>query len=215
MFKLAPSVLAADLSRLGEEVAGVEKAGAHLIHIDVMDGHFVPNISFGAPVMKSLCGKTKLPFDVHLMIDDPDRFIGDFVTENTECITVHQEACRNLHSTISHIKSYGVKAGAAINPGTSPFVLDSVIADLDLILIMSVDPGFAGQAFIPACMEKIRYANEIRGISRLSFEIEVDGGVNLNNIDEILATGADIIVSGNTIFADGKIHTNVKAFLDR
>ena len=215
MLRLAPSILTADFSRLGEEVAGIEKAGAHLLHIDVMDGHFVPNISFGADVMKSLSGKTKLPFDVHLMIEDPDRYMADFVTETTEFITIHQEACRHLHSTVRHIKSFGVKAGVAINPGTSPFVLDCVLADVDMVLIMSVDPGFGGQKLIPACLEKIRYINEIRSMSSLNFEIEVDGGVNLDNAGDLIDAGAQIIVAGSSIFAGGRIYSNVKAFLDK
>jgi len=214
MFKLAPSILAADFSRLGEEVQGIEKAGAHYVHIDVMDGHFVPNISFGAGVMKSLSGKTKLPFDVHLMIENPDKYISDFVTETTEYITVHEEACTHLHRTIQHIKSFGVKAGVAINPSTPPFDLDCVLADVDMILVMSVNPGFGGQKFIPASLEKIRYINEMRKVCNLNFLIEVDGGVHSADVRKLTAAGTDIIVAGSTIFADGKINTNVKAFLE-
>ena len=213
VFKLAPSILAADFSRLGEEVAGVEKAGAHLIHIDVMDGNFVPNITYGPCVMKSLCGKTSLPFDVHLMVQDPDKFISDFVTESTEYITVHQEACPHLHRTIQHIKSFGIKAGVAINPATPPHALDSILGDVDMVLVMSVNPGFGGQAFIPASLEKIRYINEIRNLSGLKFEIEVDGGVFARDADKLAAAGVDIIVAGSSVFADGKINSNIKAFL--
>ena len=213
MVRLAPSLLAADFSRLGEDAAEIEKAGAHLLHIDVMDGHFVPNISHGAGVMKSLCKKTALPFDVHLMIENPDRYIGDFVTEETEYITVHQEACPHLHRTIRYIKSFGVKAGVALNPATSPAVLDYVLADLDLILIMSVNPGFYGQELIPACIEKVRYMAETKRSIGLKFEIEVDGGVNADNISKLALAGADIIVAGNAAFAGGNINDNVKALL--
>lgn len=213
MFKLAPSILSADFSRLGEEVSGIEKAGARLVHIDVMDGHFVPNISFGATVMKSLLGLTALPFDVHLMVESPDRYIGDFVTGSTEYITVHQEACPHLHRTIEHIKSYGVKAGVAINPGTPASVLECVLADLDLILVMSVNPGFGGQEFIPYSLEKIKYLNNIKNVGGLGFEIEVDGGINPGNVREIVGAGAGIIVAGYSVFTGGEIAGNVKSFL--
>lgn len=142
MNKLAPSILSADFSKLGEEVNAIEKAGAHLIHVDVMDGHFVPNISYGATVMKSLLGKTKLPFDVHLMIENPDDHMEDFVTDNTEYITVHQEACTHLDRTVSHIKALGMKAGVSLNPATPIHTLDLILPKLDLVLIMTVNPGF-------------------------------------------------------------------------
>lgn len=145
MAKLAPSILSADFSRLAEQVNEIEKAGAHLIHVDVMDGHFVPNITFGAPVMKSLLGKTGIPFDVHLMIENPDMYIADFVTENTEYITVHQEACIHLHRTIQNIRSHGVKAGVSINPATPVCMIEEVLSDVDMVLVMSVNPGFGGR----------------------------------------------------------------------
>ncbi|MBR2001233.1 MAG: ribulose-phosphate 3-epimerase, partial [Firmicutes bacterium] len=148
MNRLAPSILSADFSQLGAQIQAIEEGGADIIHVDVMDGHFVPNISYGAVVMKSLLGKTKLPFDVHLMIETPDKFIPDFVTDNTEYIVVHAEACTHLHRTIQLIKSYGIKAGVALNPATSLSVLDYIFEDLDLVLIMSVNPGFGGQKFI-------------------------------------------------------------------
>jgi len=215
MFKLAPSVLAADFSRLGDEVAGIEKAGAHLIHIDVMDGHFVPNIIFGPVVIKNLLGKAAIPFDVHLMIEGPDKYIGDFVTESTEYITVHYEACPHLHRTIQHIKSYGVKAGVAINPATPPFLLDCVLADIDLVLVMTVNPGFGGQEFIPSSIEKIRFISDIRDRYKLNFEIEVDGGISAGDAGRLIDAGVNIIVAGSSIFEDGKINTNVKAFLEK
>ena len=215
MFKLAPSVLAADFARLGDEVAAIEKAGAHLVHIDVMDGHFVPNISFGACVMKSLCGITGLPFDVHLMIENPEQYIGEFVTHETAQITVHQEACIHLHRTIRLIKSYGIKAGAAINPGTPPGALDCVLDDLDVVMVMSVNPGFAGQEFIPKSIEKIRYFNEARKSRKLGFEIEVDGGLLPGHVQILKSSGADILVAGSAAFANGRVDSNIKAFLGR
>ena len=213
MFKLAPSILAADLSRLGEEVAAVEKAGAHLLHIDVMDGHFVPNISFGPGVMKSVCSWSDLPFDVHLMIENPEKHIRSFITDKTEYVTVHQEACVHLHGTIGLIKSFGVKAGVALNPGTPLSALDCVLSDLDMVLLMSVNPGFYGQEFIPSSMDKIRSLNETKTRCKLSFEIEVDGGVNEKNIREVAAAGAGIIVAGYSVFAGGKINQNVKSLI--
>lgn len=215
MFKLAPSILAADFSKLGEEVSGIEKAGAHLIHIDVMDGHFVPNISFGASVMKSLCGKSTLPFDVHLMIENPDKYIEDFITDATEYITVHQEACPNIHRTIRYIKSFGVKAGVSVNPGTSLSVLDSILSEVDLVLIMSVNPGFGGQSFIEFSLDKIRHLAEIRNSRGLNFEIEVDGGVTIHNVDSLVDAGAEIIVAGNSVFAGGNINENVRQLFNR
>jgi len=162
MAKLAPSILSADFSRLAEQVNEIEKAGAHLIHVDVMDGHFVPNITFGAPVMKSLLGKTGIPFDVHLMIENPDMYIADFVTENTEYITVHQEACIHLHRTIQNIRSHGVRAGVSINPATPVCMIEEVLSDVDMVLVMSVNPGFGGQKFIPSALDKIRALDNIR-----------------------------------------------------
>jgi len=213
MFKLAPSILSADFSKLGEDVAALEKAGAHLIHVDVMDGHFVPNISFGASIMKSIYGKTKLPFDVHLMIENPDKYIADFVTDNTGYITVHQEACTHLHRTISHIKSFGVKAGVAINPGTSLCSIDAILSEVDMVLIMSVNPGFGGQSFINFSLEKIREIAKIRKAGSFNFEIEVDGGVTVENVESVVSAGADIVVAGSAVFTNGNIDENVKRFL--
>lgn len=213
MSKLAPSLLSADFSILGEEVSIVEKAGAQLLHIDVMDGHFVPNISYGAQVMKSLIGKTKVPFDVHLMVQYPDRYIEDFVTENTEYITVHQEACPHLERTISHIKSLGIKAGVSLNPATSETVLEYVVADVDMVLVMSVNPGFGGQKFIPSAIDKIERLVKMRKDKKLTFEIAVDGGICLENVGQVIDAGADIIVAGSAVFnaEDKKLRT--KEFL--
>lgn len=210
MAKLAPSILSADFSRLAEQVNEIEKAGAHLIHVDVMDGHFVPNITFGAPVMKSLLGKTGIPFDVHLMIENPDMYIADFVTENTEYITVHQETCIHLHRTIQNIRSHGVKAGVSINPATPVCMIEEVLSDVDMVLVMSVNPGFGGQKFIPSALDKIRALDNIRKERNLDFVIEIDGGAGADNIDEILAAGTDIVVAGSSVFKKGDIDKQVK-----
>ena len=213
MKKLAPSILSADFSKLAEDVAKIEKGGADYIHVDVMDGHFVPNISFGAAVMKSLEGKTTLPFDVHLMIENPDQYLEDFLTPNTEYITVHQEACTHLHRTVQHIKSLGVKAGVSINPATTLATLDYILDDVDMVLVMSVNPGFGGQKFIPSAMEKIRELAEIRRAEELDFEIEIDGGVNLDNVQDIASAGTDIIVAGSAVFKTADIEETTKQFV--
>ena len=213
MKKLAPSILSADFSQLGKETERIEKAGAHIIHVDVMDGHFVPNISYGATVMKSLLGKTKLPFDVHLMIENADKYIPDFVTDNTEYITVHQEACTHLDRTIEFIKSFGVKAGVALNPATPPETLEYVADKLDMVLVMSVNPGFGGQSFINSALKKIKKLDDFRKKNSLNFEIEVDGGVNLSNVKEICDAGTDIIVAGSSVFGAESIEERVGEFL--
>jgi len=212
--KLAPSILSADFSSLGEEVAAIERGGAHLIHVDVMDGHFVPNISFGATVMKSLLGKTKMPFDVHLMIENPDEFIKDFATENTAYITVHQEACPHLHRTIQEIKALGVKAGVSINPATSLSTLDYILEEVDLVLIMSVNPGFGGQKFITSALEKVEALKEIREFHHLNFEIEIDGGITLENLKEVVDAGVDIVVVGSAVFGAKNVEARTKEFLE-
>ena len=214
MKKLAPSILSADFAKLGAETEKIEKAGAHIIHVDVMDGHFVPNISYGATVMKSLLGKTKLPFDVHLMIENADKYIPDFVTENTGYITVHQEACTHLDRTIEFIKSFGVKAGVALNPATPPLTLEYVADKLDMVLVMSVNPGFGGQSFIDNALTKIKKLDDFRKKNNLDFEIEVDGGVNLSNVREICDAGTDIIVAGSSIFGAEDIGNRVGGFLE-
>ena len=213
MKRLAPSILSADFSRLGEQTASIERAGAHLIHVDVMDGHFVPNISFGSAVMKSLLGKTELPFDVHLMIENPDKYAGDFVTPNTEFITVHQEACTHLHRSIQNIKSLGVKAGVALNPATHLGTLDYVIDDVDMILVMSVNPGFGGQKFIPKTLEKVRELAEIRAEEGLDFEIEIDGGITLDNVKEVMDAGVSVVVAGSSVFGASDIEARVREFI--
>lgn len=200
MAKVAPSILSADFSKLGADVQEICEFGADYIHVDVMDGAFVPNISFGAGVMKSLNNVATIPYDVHLMIEDPDRYIEDFVTPNTEFITVHQEACRHLDRTIQHIHSTGVKAGVALNPATPIVMVEDVLDKVDMILIMSVNPGFGGQKFIPRALDKIRRLDEIRKANGYDFVIEVDGGVNLQNCEELKSVGTDIFVAGSAVF---------------
>ncbi|MGN0701766.1 MAG: ribulose-phosphate 3-epimerase [Lentihominibacter sp.] len=200
MRKLAPSILSADFGRLAEEVAQIERGGADLVHVDVMDGHFVPNISFGAPVMKCLIGKTGLPFDVHLMIENPDAYLEDFATPQTEYITVHQEACTHLNRTVQHIRSLGIKAGVSINPATSLSMLDYILEDVDMVLLMSVNPGFGGQKFIPSVLEKARKLRAFKKERGLDFEIEIDGGATTDNVREIIDAGVEIVVAGSAVF---------------
>ncbi len=200
MVKIAPSILSADFSDLMGDIRKIELGGGDYIHVDVMDGHFVPNITYGAPVLKCLNGKTDLPYDIHLMIEDPDRFIKDFVMPNTEFIVVHKEACIHLDRTIEFIKSFGVKAGVALNPATPPETLEYVINKLDLILVMSVNPGFGGQKFIENTYKKTLRLKEL--IERKNSEalIQIDGGVNYETAKKLFDCGADILVAGSFIF---------------
>lgn len=213
MKKLAPSILSADFARLGEDVSEIEKGGAHLIHVDVMDGHFVPNISFGAPVMKSLLGRTEIPFDVHLMIENPEKYIDSFLTDNTEYITVHQEACVHLHRVIQQIKDAGVKAGVSLNPATSLDTIRWVLEDVDMVLLMSVNPGFGGQKLIPQVIDKVRELDEIRRAAGLDFAIEIDGGVTLDNVRTVTDAGVDIAVAGSAVFGADDICGRTEEFV--
>lgn len=212
MLKLAPSILSADFGHLAEDVKKIEEGGADYIHVDVMDGHFVPNISFGAPVMKCLNGKTGLPYDVHLMIENPDMYIEDFVTPQTAYITVHQEACTHLHRTVQNIKSKGIKAGVSINPATPVSTLQCILPDVDLVLIMSVNPGFGGQKFIPGALEKVRELAEIKRSENLDFVIEIDGGITLDNIKEVMEAGVEMAVAGSAVFKADDVVQRVKDF---
>ena len=213
MKKLAPSILSADFSCLGEQVKIIEENGADLIHVDVMDGHFVPNISFGSIVTKCLKGRTGLPFDVHLMIEEPDRYLEDFVTEQTEYITVHIEVLDDPQKTIEHIRSTGARAGVSLNPETPLESVTGILDEVDMILVMSVHPGFGGQKFIAECLDKVRELARIREERGLDFEIEIDGGINIGNVREAADAGTDIIVAGSAVFRDD-IAANTKAFLE-
>lgn len=213
MNRLAPSLLSADFSRLGEQVDQIEKAGAQVIHVDVMDGHFVPNISFGAVVMKSLAGKTRLPFDVHLMIENPDQYLEDFATDNTEIITVHTEACTHLHRTVQHIKSLGIRAGVSLNPATPVSALDVIIEDIDVVLVMSVNPGFSGQKFITSALDKVKALNDMKEKRNPRLEISIDGGINLENVKAATDAGVELVVAGSSVFGAPDIDKRVKEFL--
>jgi len=200
MIKISPSILSADFSRLGEDVQAVDRAGADYIHIDVMDGHFVPNITIGPLVVEALRKVTAKPLDVHLMIENPDLYISDFAKAGADIITVHQEAVPHLHRTLQLIKSLGKKAGVSLNPATPVETLDVTLDELDLVLIMSVNPGFGGQSFIPSALDKIRALRQRITERGLSTELEVDGGVKIDNIREVVAAGADVLVAGSAVF---------------
>ncbi len=211
MYKLAPSILAADFFRLGEQIKKVESAGADYLHIDVMDGMFVPSISFGLPVIETIRKESDLVFDVHLMIEEPGRYVKQFAAAGADILNVHVEACTHLQRTISEIKELGLKAGVTLNPATPLSTLEYILNDVDLVLIMSVNPGFGGQKFIPVTLQKLNDLREMRLRKNATAEIEVDGGVTLSNAKEIMEAGAEVLVSGSSVFG-GDIETNVKAF---
>lgn len=212
MVKLAPSILSADFSNLLEDVKAVEAAGVEYLHIDVMDGHFVPNISFGAPILAALKGKTSLFMDVHLMIENPDRYISDFVKAGADLINVHVEACPHLHRTVQMIKEHGVKAAVALNPATPLSVLDEILPMLDMVLLMSVNPGFGGQSYIDSVTDKIERLKAEIDRRGLSCDIQVDGGIKASNVKQVVDAGANVIVAGSAIFGHESIDTAVKAF---
>lgn len=198
--KLAPSILSADFAQLGEQVAEATKAGADYIHIDVMDGHFVPNITIGAPVIASLRSWTHLPLDVHLMIEQPERHISQFANSGANIITVHVETCFHLHQTIQLIKELGARAGVALNPASSLSLIDRIMPQVDLIVIMSVEPGVGGQAFIPETLRKISRLHSILDSRKLSIELEVDGGITINNAPQIVKAGGNVLAIGTSVF---------------
>ena len=202
MIKISPSILSSDFTRLGEEIRAVEEAGADLIHIDVMDGHFVPNITIGPLIVKAAKDITSLPLDVHLMISDPDRYIDDFVKAGADIITVHAETVYHLHRTIQVIKKMGVQAGVALNPATPVEMLNYILTDIDIVMIMSVNPGFGGQQFIPEAISKIEAVRKMIERKGLATEIEVDGGINEKTISRVYQAGANIFVAGSAIFLE-------------
>ena len=215
MIQIAPSILSADFANLASQIHSVETGGAQLLHLDVMDGHFVPNITFGPPVVASIRKVTKLPLDVHLMIDDPDRYINDFAKAGANWISVHSEACVHLDRTLNEIKKRGLSAGVVLNPATSLTVLEDVLGLVDFVLIMSVNPGFGAQNFIPYSFEKIKNLRKIIDQKGLSVKIEVDGGIKLDNVVGLVRKGAQILVSGSAIFGSNNPAEQVKAMIKR
>ncbi|MEO2075002.1 MAG: ribulose-phosphate 3-epimerase [Bacillus sp. (in: firmicutes)] len=200
MVKIAPSILSADFSKLGEEVKAVDQGGADYIHIDVMDGHFVPNITIGPLIVEAVRPVTKLPLDVHLMIENPDQYIEAFAKAGADYITVHVEACRHLHRTIQSIKSFGIKAGVVLNPATPVETIQHIIGDIDMVLLMSVNPGFGGQKFIPEVLPKIRKVKELAEQKGAEIEIEIDGGVNPETAKDCIEAGATVLVAGSAVY---------------
>ena len=210
--KISPSILSANFSELGNEIKRLEQGGADMIHVDVMDGHFVPNLTIGPPVIKNLREITKLPFDVHLMIDPVHKYIKDYADAGADIITIHPEATENLSESINHIKSFKKKVGVSLNPNTELNLVLDYLDKIDLILIMSVYPGFGGQKFMPEIIKKIKDLDNIKKDKNLNFDIEVDGGINFSNAKKVLDAGANILVSGTTIFKEnnGDIKKNIK-----
>ena len=215
MIKIAPSLLAADFSDLKSQILLAENAGADWLHLDIMDGHFVPNITFGPPIVKALRKLTKLPFDTHLMIDDADKFIESFYDAGADILTVHYEACTHLHRTVSQIKELGMKAGVCINPATPVSLLRDIMPFIDLVLIMSVNPGFGGQRFIPTSPEKLRQAADMIKQMKPDVFLEVDGGVDDTTVDAIVKSGANVLVAGNYVFGDGNIAASIHTLRQR
>ena len=211
MVQIAPSILAADFARLGEEVAQVEAAGADLLHVDVMDGHFVPNLTIGPPVIKALDAVTRLPLDVHLMVQEPDALLPAFIAAGSDNLTVHVEACRHLHRTIQIIKEAGVRASVVLNPATPLYALEEILPELHMVLLMSVNPGFGGQRFISSTLDKIRALKQQITARGLPVAIEVDGGINPSNARAVREAGADVLVAGTAIFGQPDYAAAIRA----
>lgn len=209
---ILPSILSADFANLGSQVKELEENGIETVHIDIMDGHFVPNISFGFPVIKSLRPITNMKFDVHLMIENPSDYLEEFVNSGADMITVHLEGNNHIHRLIQSIKGYNIKAGIAINPATPVSALKHLLQDLDLVLVMGVNPGFGGQSLIPFTIDKVKKLAEIRKAQNLNFKISVDGGIKSTNYKEMLNAGADMLVAGSDIFKDNAIAQNIANF---
>ena len=209
--QISPSILSADFSQLGNEIKRLEDGGADMIHVDVMDGHFVPNLTMGPPIIKALRQYTNLPFDVHLMISPVHKYIKDYADAGADIITIHPEATEDLKSSIEHIKSLNKKVGVSLNPETKINLITDLLNEIDLVLIMSVNPGFGGQKFMPEVLDKIKELKKIKDQKNLNFDIEIDGGINFNNSKLAIEAGADILVSGTTIFKnnDGNIKKNI------
>ncbi len=212
MIKLAPSILSANFLSLADEIKAAETAGVDLLHIDIMDGHFVPNITIGPSIVEAIHTITSLPLDVHLMIEEPNRYLKDFINAGADYLTVHYEASIHLHRTVQQIKENGVKAGVSLNPATPVWNLEPILPDLDLVLLMSVNPGFGGQQFISQVMDKITFLKNLIGENGLTPSIEVDGGVKLDNTHDIVTAGADILVMGSAFFGSGDYAAVVRKF---
>ncbi|APC40967.1 ribulose-phosphate 3-epimerase [Clostridium estertheticum] len=210
MIKIAPSILSADFSKLGEHIKQLDAYGADMIHIDVMDGMFVPNISFGTPIIKSIRKLTRIPFDVHLMIEEPSRYVEEFVHAGSDIITVHYETDRHIDRTINYIKSFGVKVGVALNPATPVALIKHLISNVDMVLIMTVNPGFGGQKFIEYCLDKVKEVRELANVYNKDIMIQVDGGIDESNIRGVVSSGANVIVAGSAVFKNDDIEKNIK-----
>lgn len=210
MIKIAPSILSADFSRLGEEIELLDKSGADYIHIDVMDGAFVPNITLGAPIVKAIRNRTDKIFDVHLMVESPSRYIDDFVDAGADIITIHYEAEKHIDRAIQYIKSKGVKAGVVLNPGTPTILIKDLISKLDMVLIMSVNPGFGGQSFIDYSIEKVKEVDEMRKKYNKDLIIEIDGGIGIDNIKTVREAGVDVAVAGSSVYKNGEVIKNIE-----